>query len=397
MTPERTVTPRYTVTAAGLVVMAMAACGLTLHGASASVASRPAASDVLFGVSCRSWAQCMAVGTRTTGSPPIRRPLAEWWDGVNWQVVPMPSPATLVYTQVSEVSCSSPADCLAVGYHYQVIGQDTEDLAEEWNGRRWQIIQSGNPVAGTSSAFLSDVSCSNPAGCMAVGGYAGQSGHGRALAELWEQGRWRVLPVPVPAGAQSSELNGISCGTGLCMAVGTYRGADGRILTLADRWTGSSWSMLHPANVGQSVSVLEGVACRFSSLCMAVGFSYTTQEMAFAELWQGDRWRMVPVGRLADSALIRAACPDSSRCLAVGFAAGRPLTEAWSGRSWQVLPAAGPSDNQAGRLDGLSCRTQTLRCIAVGSGHQPGNPGGRSALAEAWSGRAWALMTAGRP
>jgi hypothetical protein len=284
-----------------------------------------------------------------------------------------------------------------VGYHYQVKGQDTEDLAEDWNGRRWQIIQSVSPVADTSSAFLSDVSCSNPAGCMAVGGYAGRSGHGRALAELWAQGRWRVLPVPLPAGAASSELNGISCGTGLCMAVGTYRDAEGRILTLADRWTGSSWSLSRPANVGQSVSVLDGVACRFSWLCMAVGFTYTTQEVAFAELWQGGRWRMVRGGQPASSALTGVSCPGPARCLAVGFAAGQPLTETWSGRGWQVLRTGRAGNHQAGELNRLSCRTQTLQCIAVGSRNQPGMPGDRTALTEAWSGRAWAIMTTRGP
>src|SRR5580658_1615864 len=353
--------------------------------------------DALYGVSCTSLTQCMAVGRRAVGTAGNFRPLAESWDGGKWRVVPMPGPARLVRTQLSAVSCKSGNECIAVGYHYGAAGGPTSDLAEEWNGAGWRIIQSSNPVSNASSGFLSGVSCKNSPGCIAVGGYAGQSGDGHALAQVWTGLRWTLQPVPVPAGARESELNDISCGARHCMAVGTYKDASGRILTLADRWNGSEWSLLLPANADQPVSALSSVSCNLTTLCLAVGFSYGTQDVPIAELWADGRWRMVPGGRVADAALTGISCPGRAWCIAVGSAASEPLTEAWSGSDWRVLPAARASGHQDGELSQLSCRTATARCFAVGDWYRPGAAAGQTSLAQAWNGSSWSVMTTSNP
>lgn len=394
--PGGAVINKNTLTVIALALVAMVVGGSAVQAGTVTDASKPTSSDALYGVSCTGWRQCMAVGSRAVGTGANIRPLAESWDGVKWRAVPMPGPAVSARAQVSQVSCRSKGDCVAVGYYVGPDSRDTVNLAEEWNGTSWRIILPIKP-AYARSAFLNDVSCSNSAGCIAVGGYAGPSGNGRALAELWVRGRWQLLPVPVPPGARASELNGISCGSRHCMAVGAYKDASGHILTLAARLSGSSWRLLRPANSSQPITVLDNVSCQAATQCMAVGFFYGSRQVPFTELWAHGRWRPRPAGGLAAGVLTGISCPGPARCIAVGSAAGKPVAITWAGARWRVVRAAGASGRQASELNQLSCRTQTIRCIAVGAWYKPGTLAGRLALASAWNGRTWESMAAPNP
>jgi hypothetical protein len=386
--------------------VALAATGLVLAGLTASpgaMAAGPApgarplaGNDALYGVSCTGSMRCMAVGSRAVGTAVNLRPLAESWDGSSWRVLPMPWPASLSRTQMSGVSCLTQEECVAVGYHYGPGGDDTADLAEQWNGDDWRIIQSQNP-GGARSGFLNDVSCRESAGCMAVGTFVGSSGSGRAMAELWRGGRWQELGIPQPTGARVSELTGISCGGPFCMAVGLYQDADGQILTLAEHWTGASWHLLHPVNEQMPISALDGISCHSPTQCMAVGYSYQMWQLPLTELWTNDGWQLVPAVRVADGALNAISCPAQASCIAVGSASGQPLTEAWSGSSWRLQQAGGLSGHLAGELNHLSCSNQTFRCIAVGGWYRPGRSTGEATLAKTWSGSSWQALTTQNP
>jgi hypothetical protein len=361
-----------------------------------AIANRLVLNNALYGVSCTSWKQCMAVGTRAGKVAVAFRPLAELWNGTRWRTVPMPGPVTLTRAQMSEVSCTSGRFCVAIGYHFSPGGKGYAVLAETWNGARWRIIQSRNR-SGVKSAFLNAVSCRISGGCIAVGGSAGRSGEGQAIAEQWAHGRWRALPVRSPAGAVATELNGISCGRTFCVAVGLYSVASGQILTLAERWTGKSWQLLKSANARAPLSDLQDVSCNTSSLCMAVGFSDWTRERPMAELWMHGRWRLVAGGGLAGGSLSGISCPGPRRCIAVGFAGSNPLTEAWSGKNWRVLHTPRTSDRPANELNQLSCRTGSARCITVGARYKPGQFVQEATLAEWWNGKSWRVMATRNP
>ncbi len=361
-----------------------------------AIADRVVLNNALYGVSCTSWQHCVAVGTRAGNAAVAFRPLAELWNGNRWRVVAMPGPAKLTRSQLSQVSCKFRRFCVAVGYHYSAVGKGFALLAEHWNGTRWRIVQSDNPKA-VKSAFLNDVSCGISAGCMAVGGSAGRSGEGHAIAEQWVRGRWQVLRVRTPAGAVATELNGISCGGRFCMAVGLYSLASGRVLTLAERWTGTSWQLQKSANARAPLSDLQAVSCDTSSLCMAAGFSDWTRERPITELWTHGRWRLVPGSKPAGGTLSGISCPGPTRCVAVGFAGSKPLTEAWSGKAWRVLRTPRASGRPANELNELSCRTGTVRCITVGARYEPGQVVREATLAEWWDGRSWRVMTTRNP
>lgn len=201
----------------------------------------------------------MTVGVRAKEKVSRSRPLAERWNGRGWSVLPVPGPPG---TQLVGVSCRRPRDCVAVGYRDSYANRGYSVLAERWNGTRWRIIQSRNPGKAVS-AFLNGVSCTRRAGCLAVGSATTRSGDTHALAEKWTRDHWRTLSVPGPARRHATELNGVFCIGGTCMAAGQYTGAQDRVLALAARWSGRAWRILRTASpAGASYSVLQDVSCR---------------------------------------------------------------------------------------------------------------------------------------
>src|ERR1700683_1264336 len=87
-----------------------------------AVASGHVHNNALYGISFLKWSQCLAVGSRATGSAVSFRPLAEQWNGRHWKVISMPGPTSLPRALVTAISCSSARNCVASGYHYHASG-----------------------------------------------------------------------------------------------------------------------------------------------------------------------------------------------------------------------------------------------------------------------------------
>ncbi len=343
-----------------------------------------------------SWTRCIAVGAQAAGTALAFRPLAEQWTGAHWRVMPSPTPARLPRALLTEVSCQSSRNCVAIGYHYSAGGRNYAVLAEHWDGQRWQIIQSANP-AGLASAFFNGVTCVQRVGCIAVGGHSSRSGEGQGLAERWFGGRWHSQRLAWPRGATATELNGISCDRARCVAVGMYQNASGQILPLAERWTGRDWWLLRPAPSRAPIGLLADVSCAGPSTCMAVGYSQWTQQLPLAELWRNGRWQLVPGGKVAGGSLSGVSCQLGAWCMAVGAVGDRALTEAWFGVGWQVTQTPSIGGPPAAALSQLSCRTQDGRCVTVGTRYQPGRATGQATLAQWWDGSTWRVMTTSNP
>jgi hypothetical protein len=359
-----------------------------------AIAGRVVHNDALYGVSCVTWTNCLAVGARVAGSSVALRPLAEQWTGTRWQVAAVPDPVTMPRALLANVSCKSRDDCVAAGYHYGPSSYAL--LAEFWNGHRWRIIRSANPV-GMWSAFFNDVGCQWRIGCIAVGGHSSRTGEGQALAERWADGHWQVLKLPSPAGAQATELNGISCDGGICVAVGMYLAANGELLTLAERWNGKSWQLLNPISARAPMSVLYDVSCASARACMAVGGSVWTRQYPLTESWRNGRWQLVPGGKVAGGSLSGVSCQVQTWCMAVGAVGAKPLTEAWFGKDWQVTQTQKAVGPLVGALSQLSCRTYKGRCVTVGARLQSAQSAAQETLAEWWGRKTWHLMTTRNP
>src|SRR5207302_10306017 len=128
---------------------------------------------------------------------------------------------------------------------------------------------------GSRSSVLRSVSCTSSTTCTAVASYTSSAGYNLTLAERWNGTSWALQTTPNPKFAGRSIFNGVSCAsTTRCIAVGGYMNANGANLTLAQIWSGTSWSVqLTPNPSGKSIS-FAGDACSSTSLCTAVG-SYT--------------------------------------------------------------------------------------------------------------------------
>ena len=397
---------------------------------------------VLLSDSCDGARACIAVGYHAGGMGPFVA-LAEAWNGTSWRVLATPTPARANDAQLSDVSCSAADACTAVGFYTNSSGRDLP-LAERWNGSRWKIQATPIPAVATVARLFA-VSCWAATACIAVGRYNVSNPQDIPFAEAWNGIRWKVQPVPSPAGASSADLTGISCRpANACTAVGAYINRSFTSLTLAERWNGTRWRIqATPSRAGAAGSGLSGVSCSSARACTAVGSSSTSgSERTLAEGWNGTRWRIQatpdPAGAIR-SGLSAVSCSAPGACTAVGadfaerwngarwtvqimsspggtvlagvscpsrsacIAAGRrqdglsilTLAEAWNGTSWRIQDTPNPAGTFGSVLRDVSCASASA-CTAVGS-YDQGPFGPRAPLAEAWNGSRWSIQDTPSP
>ncbi len=299
-------------------------------------------------VSCASATSCIAVGSSSAA------PFSEKWNGTTWSTTGGVTPGGATFISVNGVSCTSASNCSAVGSYS--VGATSKTLIERWNGSSWKIVASPNP-SGAITSFLMGVTCRSATSCFAVGGHveAGDN-KGGPLAERWNGTTWTVLPIATPkaratdALLTTARLNGVTCPSATsCTAVG-YTASD----ALVERWNGSTWSRVAtPALPAQNaIAELRAVSCASVTDCSAVGVT------------------LLPVDQRE------------------GVERPNSVIEHWNGRAWSIQPR-GPgvpvTMNHYGagglsELDGVSCPS-TTSCAAVGN----------AAIAERWNGKAWSL------
>jgi hypothetical protein len=341
-----------------------------------AVSPRGAAETQLNGVSCPKRRFCIAVGTAgpTAGTTSS---VAERWEGKAWRLQAIP---TLPGANLNAVSCASASSCIAVG------GSNSGTLAEQWNGTRWRILPT-QPPPGAQGAGFGGVDCTSARACIATGAYNAPSGNVLSLAERWNGSSWRILPTPNPRRAVQSFLGGVSCSSAsACTTVGEQHSASGIVHTLAERWNGRSWRVQPTPNPrGVQFASLPDVSCTSNSHCLAVGGS---DQGTLAELWNGTRWRIQATPTPAPGASFSSVdCPAGSVCTAVGFyftdRGGEVLAERLQGSRWHVqstplLPGAHDISPPA-----VACLARSS-CTAVG-GYENDGPGSIT-LTEQWNG-----------
>ena len=290
-----------------------------------------------------------------------------------WKIVPTPNPAGSIDAKFEAVSCTSPTNCFAVG-EYATSTSGNLTLVERWNGTKWSIVASPNPVNSTDDR-LSSVSCTSTTSCFAVGRYGSNSlGVFRGLIERWNGAKWSIVPSP-NEGTSEMYLSGVSCATETsCFAVGYYNGFPGG--GVFERWAGSRWSLTAPMQVDPT-----GVSCAGPTFCIAVG----AQGLLFPwiDRWDGSTWSTVTVPSLTERSgdLLGVSCSSATNCIAVGqtdLSAGHAptLTVRWNGKRWSVVASPNPAESF---LLGVSC-TSAASCIATGG------------FLERWNGTRWSIL-----
>ena len=324
--------------------------------------------SILLGVSCPSATACTAVGGYAPRSGAIVM-LAERWNGAKWVVQSTPNPPGSKNSALYGVSCSSARACTGVG-------QDSKGtLAERWNGTKWVVQPTPNP-SGAKDIMLMAVSCPSAKACTAVGSY-GKGAGGSTLAERWNGKRWAIQPTPNPVtGTDGSELLGVSCSSATsCTSVGESNITDSKSDTLAEHWNGTKWAIqAAPKPPSGNESWLAGVFCPSVNTCTAVGtYVSVGRTLTLAERWNGAKWVVQPTPNPSGSKgseLAGVSCPSATACIAAGNFDNRSwtqltLAERWNGRKWAIQPTPNPSDAGASSLRGVSCSSATA-CTAVG-------------------------------
>ena len=355
----------------GNAIAAAAPSGWALQATPNPVGAR---NTFLAGVSCTAPTACVAVGYSISTSNAVTT-LAEQWNGSAWSILSTPSPLGSVISSLAAVACTSATACTAVGDSFNAANVKST-LDERWNGTTWSVQPTPDP-AGTSNSTLVGVACSVSTSCIAVGSYTKTpSGHHFTLAESWNGIAWSIVTTPNPPANRGASLLSVACSSGsACTAVGNWFNSSNTEVTLAERWSGTAWSIQTTLNPTTHLSELFGVACSSATSCMAVGSDINTSilQVALVERWNGSTWSVVATPGIAGSqgaALQAISCATVKGCNAVGDninGAGVEVTlaEKWNGTAWSVKATPNPATATASDLLAVSCTTKA--CTASGA------------------------------
>lgn len=360
----------------------------------------------LDGVSCSPEGDCTASGSYADPSNCGEQgcnliAFVERWNGSAWSVQPLPKPKGTVESQLNSVSCPAVRSCSAVGYRSRYVQppgsqRDLRPLAEHWNGASWSVQRTQQP-RGAADGQLKAVMCPSVAACTSVGKYdfnPDSLNGSRTLAERWRHASWSIQATLNPPGAAESFLRGASCFSArVCIAVGDYYNISGTNVALAERWTGTSWSIQTSTGIPRAGgSTLSAISCPLANACAAVG---DWGVGAMAARWDGTHWLAKAITQppgAAFSTLTGISCPLARACTAVGsYDANqtRALIEHWNGASWarQTVPTPKGAGNR--ELDDVSCSSPRA-CTAVGRSLDSSNTSVPWAVR--WNGMSWFIQ-----
>jgi hypothetical protein len=308
----------------------------------------------LFGVACKSQQSCVAVGDAFLKNDNTAA-LTESWNGKTWTAARAPVPSGTVTAALNSVSCVTSSDCVATGVSARANGVSA-GLAETWNGRKWSDLSIKLPV-GSLGGGLAWVSCLSAKSCVAVGSYANARDESLLLAASWNGKSWTTARPSAPTGTTSAALQGVSClSSTSCAAVGWYTRASGGSRGLAESWNGKRWTEVAvPKSPGNGA--LFNVSCVSAKSCLAVGTggpAGNSQGTPASDRWNGKSWtfKLVPVpptggGSTALSSLQGVSCRSSTDCVAVGeldLGNGEQnqygFSGFWNGKGWRLAATA---------------------------------------------------------
>jgi hypothetical protein len=372
-----------------------------------------ARSPALHGVSCPHTSNCFAVGGYNTSSGALTT-LIERWNGTNWSLLASPTSGAALGGELLGVSCSSTTNCVTVG-ESAVATDNGNAVGERWNGKTWVVAAPRSSARSVN--HLSSVACTSPTNCLAVGylrSYApDESGASMTRVERWTGKKWVILASPNP-GATKSQFSAVSCSSkNNCFAVGlatnsAFERSLSSVQTTTAKWNGTTWSTLPSPNpINASFTVLDGVACISATNCIAVGNVMSTpgHNNTLVQHWDGTSWTILtspnPPGATI-SQLAGVSCPSTTNCVAVGryttstsataadIGPFRTLVEQWNGSTWSIATSPNPTGASFARLDRVSC-TAVNNCMAIGVSSTT-TTGTDVALAERWDGTAWSIV-----
>jgi hypothetical protein len=152
-----------------------------------------AGTPLITDVSCASAASCVAVGAVLSGSGNSGFGFTETWKGKAWTVAKVASPKGITLSFLFGVSCPTAHNCVAVGA--AGTSKSGSATAMSYNGKAWSRQAVPAPGKGKSDAF-EGVSCLSAANCVATGQIgATNSSNPSPLSGIWNGKAWRLVPA----------------------------------------------------------------------------------------------------------------------------------------------------------------------------------------------------------
>jgi hypothetical protein len=231
-------------------------------------------SGVLRAISADSASDIWAVGDDGRGHA-----IAFRFGGTSWSTTTLPAAGV---DKLAGVKAFAPNDVWAVGTQITTAAPQTRTLIMHWNGSAWSIVPSANPNPTTDSLRAVDGTSSHD--LWAVGQQApsetitGARPGARTLTEHFDGSRW--IAVASPSTGDDDSLNGVAAVSPTAVStVGSVDDRTGAIpvsRTLAEQFTGTSWSIVPSVNIGSTDNLLMGAArIPGTSAVWAVGFHLT--------------------------------------------------------------------------------------------------------------------------
>ena len=239
-----------------------------------TVAAPAGVSGVLRAISADSASDIWAVGDDGRGHA-----IAFRFGGTSWSTTPLPAAGV---DKLAGVKAFGPNDVWAVGTQITTAAPQTRTLIMHWDGSAWSIVPSANPNPNTDSLRAIDGTSSHD--LWAVGQQAtsetitGAGPGSRTLTEHFNDTRWTA--VASPSTGDDDSLNGVAAVSPTAIStVGSFEDRTGSIpvdRTLAEQFTGTSWSIVPSVNVGTTDNLLTGAArIPGTTGVWAVGFHLT--------------------------------------------------------------------------------------------------------------------------
>ncbi len=322
------------------------------------------------------------------------------------------SPTEPAGSGVEPVSVNAKITKLKPGttYHYRLVGHNEDGYgygADSTFTVPWWFIQSTqNPHGSSETDGFRGVSCWSATACDAVGINTNSEDEIIGLVERWNGSGWEVQSTPKSTGATEDNLESVACRSASeCEATGYAEVAEGKHVTLAERWNGTAWAVQSTPTQGNT-SNLVSVSCSSASECVASGVSLSSsgKQSALVELWNGKEWKILTTAMLPKederSWFESVSCSSSKHCIAVGLAVTTlngivPLAESYNGSTWTVQSTPTPENSLEAQLSGVSC-SATSACTAVGEYYSSTEKAYR-ALIERYNGTSWQLQESPSP
>ena len=317
----------------------------------------------LTGVSCPTGNDCWAVGSASSDSGVV---VATTDGGTSWSTQTLPSTVTQNppgsrIVRLSSISCPTSNNCWAVGATSTSSGVV---VATTNGGKTWRIQFTSSGLSGTDVGglyTLNGIWCPTSSNCWSVGGTSSNSGV--VIATSDGGGTWK--PQNLPGGV--STLSSVSCSTSSqCSATGASSSRVGVVVSTTDG--GATWGLeMLPSAITQALPSghygLNGVSCLTKS-CVAVGATSSNSGVVLSTMDGGTTWS-APTLPGAAGLLNGVSCPTRSDCVAVGATpskSGLVIATSDGGTGWnsQTLPQG------LGILYGISCQTEG-ECWVVGT------------------------------